>query len=210
MDHSGMEYAPTILDKCLRLFQPILQSYWTLTKQTLFPPSPQFNVINNAETTFGNIPWHKLNIELGERGLIRRATWFNMEFITKICEFCIGGKIVLTSYVQDCSSYILTKFLIEKDFSSGLKWTKNHSSNIRHVIWVSKTIASIDHDILASASEFNGMAKTESYSRESYVGELFYDFREWGSSHAHFFQGHPISLSPDVFDFHVFNYYDVW
>jgi hypothetical protein len=26
-------------------------------------------VVNNAETTFGNIPWHKLNIELGKPGL---------------------------------------------------------------------------------------------------------------------------------------------
>ena len=25
--------------------------------------------VNNAETIFGNIPWHKLNIELRERGL---------------------------------------------------------------------------------------------------------------------------------------------
>ena len=55
--------------KPLRLFQLILQSNWTLTKQTLCPPPPKFNVVNNAETTFGNIPWHKLNIELGERGL---------------------------------------------------------------------------------------------------------------------------------------------
>ena len=58
--------------KPLRPFQPILQSYWTLTKQTLSPPPPQFNVVNNAKTTFGNIPWHKLNIELGERGLKKR------------------------------------------------------------------------------------------------------------------------------------------
>jgi hypothetical protein len=29
----------------------------------------QFNVVNNVETTFGNLSWHKLNIELGERGL---------------------------------------------------------------------------------------------------------------------------------------------
>ena len=45
-------------------------SYWTLTKQTFSsPPSSLFNVVNNAEITFGTIPWHKLNIELREREL---------------------------------------------------------------------------------------------------------------------------------------------
>jgi hypothetical protein len=31
----------------------------------------QFNIVN-AEATLGNSPWHKLNIELGERGLKKR------------------------------------------------------------------------------------------------------------------------------------------
>jgi hypothetical protein len=44
-------------------------------------PSPQINVVNNAETTFGNIPRHKLK----------------MEFILKICEFGIGDLIVRLS-----------------------------------------------------------------------------------------------------------------
>jgi hypothetical protein len=28
----------------------------TLTKQTVLPPPSQFNVVNNAETRFGNLP----------------------------------------------------------------------------------------------------------------------------------------------------------
>jgi hypothetical protein len=32
-------------------------------------PFPQFNAVNNDETTFGNLPRHKFNNELRERGL---------------------------------------------------------------------------------------------------------------------------------------------
>jgi hypothetical protein len=34
------------------------------------------NVVNNAVTTFGKIPWHKLHIELGERRLKVPISWF--------------------------------------------------------------------------------------------------------------------------------------
>ena len=37
--------------------------------KTIVTPLPQINVVNSAETTDSNLPWHKLNIELGERGL---------------------------------------------------------------------------------------------------------------------------------------------
>jgi hypothetical protein len=91
--------------KPLRPFQPILQSYWTLTKQIklcLPLPSPQVNVVNNAETTFGNIPWHKLNIELGERGL-KKGNMIQHGAYHKNMSIFYRGKIVSTSYVQDCS-----------------------------------------------------------------------------------------------------------
>jgi hypothetical protein len=95
--------------KPFRPFQLILQSYWTLTKQTLSPPPPppppppphQFNVVNNAKTTFGNIPWHKLNIELGERGL-KKGNMIQHGVYHKNVWIFYRGKIVSTSYVQDC------------------------------------------------------------------------------------------------------------
>jgi hypothetical protein len=86
--------------KPLRPFQLIWQSYWTLTKQTLSPPPPQFNVVNNAETTFGNIPWHKLNIELGERGF-KNGNMIQHGVYYKNTRIFYRGKIVSTSYVQD-------------------------------------------------------------------------------------------------------------
>jgi hypothetical protein len=60
------------------------------------------NVVNNAETTFGNIPLHKLNIELGERGL-KKANMIQHGVYHKNMRIMYRGKIVLTSYVQDCS-----------------------------------------------------------------------------------------------------------
>jgi hypothetical protein len=89
--------------KPLKPFQPILQSYWTLTKQTLSPPPPQFNVVNNAETTFGNIPWHKINIELGERGLKKGNMIQHGVYHKNTMRIFYRGKIVSTSYVQDCT-----------------------------------------------------------------------------------------------------------
>jgi hypothetical protein len=52
---------------------------------------------------FGILPWHKLNIELMKwTGGLENATWINMEFIIiGVYEFCIEGKVVSTSYIQD-------------------------------------------------------------------------------------------------------------
>jgi hypothetical protein len=49
--------------------------------------------VNNAETTFGNIPWYKLNIELGERefkngNMIEHGVYHK----NSLREFSIGGK----------------------------------------------------------------------------------------------------------------------
>jgi hypothetical protein len=57
----------TILDKTLDTIPANITKLLNIDKTNLSPPPPQFNVVNNAETTFGNIPWYKLNIELGER-----------------------------------------------------------------------------------------------------------------------------------------------
>jgi hypothetical protein len=43
-----------------------------IDKTNFVTPLPQFNIVNNAETAFGNLPWHKLNIELEERGIKKR------------------------------------------------------------------------------------------------------------------------------------------
>jgi hypothetical protein len=91
--------------KPLRPFQLILQSYWTLTKQTLSPPPPpQFNVVNNAETTFGYIPWYKLNIELGERGF-KKGNMIQHGVYHKNTWIFYRRKIDSTSYVQHCRSW---------------------------------------------------------------------------------------------------------
>ena len=59
----------TILDKTLETSPANITKLLNIDKTNFVSPSPpQFNVVNNAETTFGNIPWYKLNIELGERG----------------------------------------------------------------------------------------------------------------------------------------------
>jgi hypothetical protein len=100
-------FPPTILDKTLDSWERSSQyckECTSVTKQTLSPPLPQFNVVNNAETSFGNLPWHKLNIELEERGLIRSATWFIMEFIIRGLGILYRGKGNLNHYVQDCST----------------------------------------------------------------------------------------------------------
>jgi hypothetical protein len=67
------------------------------------PPTPQFNVVNNAETTFGNIPWYKLNIELGERGF-KNGNMIPHGVYHKNTRIFYRGKIVSTSYIQDCLS----------------------------------------------------------------------------------------------------------
>jgi hypothetical protein len=80
-------------------------------------PLPQFFVVNNAEKTFGNLPSHKLTIELGERGL-KNTTGFNMEFIKRgmgILYIIIKGKkIVSTNYVQDSPLDFIIRILTEK------------------------------------------------------------------------------------------------
>jgi hypothetical protein len=57
------------LDKTLETIPVNITKLLSIDKTIFVSPSPQFNVVNNAETIFGNIPWHKLKIELGERGL---------------------------------------------------------------------------------------------------------------------------------------------
>jgi hypothetical protein len=54
----------TILDKTLVTIPANITKLLNIDKTNFVSPSPQFNVVNNAETTFGNISWHKLNIEL--------------------------------------------------------------------------------------------------------------------------------------------------
>jgi hypothetical protein len=65
---------------CLPL--PPSSMLWTTPKQLLV-------IFHDTSST---LSW-------GSGGL-RRETWFNMEFIIKICEFSIWAKIVSTSYVQ--------------------------------------------------------------------------------------------------------------
>jgi hypothetical protein len=66
------------------------------------PPPPQYNVVNNAETTFGNIPWYKLNTELGERGF-KNGSMIQHGVYHKNTRIFYWGKIVSSIYVQDCS-----------------------------------------------------------------------------------------------------------
>jgi hypothetical protein len=89
---------PTILDKTLKTIQANITKSLSIDKTNFVSPSPQFNVVNNAETTFGYIPWYKLNIELGERNgnMIQHGVYH------KNTRIFYRGKIVSTSYVQDC------------------------------------------------------------------------------------------------------------
>jgi hypothetical protein len=57
--------------------------------------------MNNAETTFGNIPSYKLNIELGERGF-KNGNMIQHGVYHKNTRIFYSGKIVSSSYVQDC------------------------------------------------------------------------------------------------------------
>jgi hypothetical protein len=58
--------------------------------------------VNNAETTFGNIPWYNVNIELGERGF-KNGNMIQHGVYHKNTRIFYRGEIVSTSYVQDCS-----------------------------------------------------------------------------------------------------------
>jgi hypothetical protein len=46
----------TILDKTLETIPAYITKLLNVDKTNFFSPSPKFNVVNNAETTFGNIP----------------------------------------------------------------------------------------------------------------------------------------------------------
>ena len=46
----------TILDKTLETIPANITKLLNIDKTNFVSPSPQFNVVNNAETTFGNIP----------------------------------------------------------------------------------------------------------------------------------------------------------
>ena len=82
---------------------PILQSYWTLTKQTLSPPPPPVQCCKQRRNNFWLYTMTPAQHWVGGAGALEsRATWFNIEFIIKTCEFCVGGKIAWTSFVQDC------------------------------------------------------------------------------------------------------------
>jgi hypothetical protein len=64
----------------------------------------EFNVVNSAETTFGNIPWHKFNIELRERRLIKKSNMIQYGVYHKNIRILYRGKTSLNpGYVQDCS-----------------------------------------------------------------------------------------------------------
>ena len=91
------ETKTTILDITLETIPVnVAKLIGTLSYQHFIAPSPLFKV----ETTFGNLPRHKLNIELGEQGFKKR----NMEFNIRGMRICIEEKVVSTSYVKDCSS----------------------------------------------------------------------------------------------------------
>jgi hypothetical protein len=92
----------TILDKTLEIIPANVTKLLNIGKTNFVSPSPQFNVVNNAETTFGNIPWHKLDIELGERGLKFAGAGAQHGVYHKNMRIFYRGKIVSTSYVQDC------------------------------------------------------------------------------------------------------------
>ena len=61
-------YRTTILDKTLETVPVNIAKLMHIDKTNFVSPSPPVRVVNNAETTFSNLPWHKLNIELGDRG----------------------------------------------------------------------------------------------------------------------------------------------
>jgi hypothetical protein len=46
----------TILDKTLETIPANITKLLNIDKTNFVSPAPQFNVVNNAETTFGNIP----------------------------------------------------------------------------------------------------------------------------------------------------------
>jgi hypothetical protein len=75
-----------ILDKTLQTIQANITKLLNIDKTNFVSPSPQFNVVNNAETTFGNIPWHKHRIKISNRRPTQRCNMSSF-FLCKNMQF---------------------------------------------------------------------------------------------------------------------------
>ena len=93
-----MESGPTILYKTIETIRANITKLLNIDKTNFVSPLPQFNVVNNSETSFGNIPWHRLNIELGERGL-EKDNIIQHGISHKNMQIFYRGKIVSNTYV---------------------------------------------------------------------------------------------------------------
>jgi hypothetical protein len=65
------------------------------------PPPPSSMLWTTPKQLFGNIPWYKLNIELGER-VFKNGNMIQHGVYQKNTRIFYRGKIVSSSYVQDC------------------------------------------------------------------------------------------------------------
>ena len=83
----------TILDRALEAGPANILKLMRIDKINFVTTLYQFNVLNNAETTFGNISSMKQGLK--KRNMTQHGIYL------KWCEFCIEGKdIVSTSYVH--------------------------------------------------------------------------------------------------------------
>jgi hypothetical protein len=69
----------------------------------------------------GNMPWYKLNIELGERGF-KNGNMIQHGVYHKNTRIFYRGKIVSTSYVQDCSYDWCASILEGEDHARNELW----------------------------------------------------------------------------------------
>ena len=115
----------------MRPFQPIFMTkLLNIDKTNVVSPSPQINVVNNAETTFGNIPRHKLNIELGERGLLKKGNTIQHGVYHKNMRIWYRGEKVATSYVHDCKIEF-RNIIRSKQFTSiELSWQPRRAGSL--------------------------------------------------------------------------------
>jgi hypothetical protein len=95
------------LDKTLEAIPANITKLLNIDKTNFISPSPQFKVVNNAETFFWYIPWHKLNIELGQRGF-KKGNVIQHGVYHKNMRIFYRGKIVSTCFVQDCRPSLKT------------------------------------------------------------------------------------------------------
>jgi hypothetical protein len=97
------QFQATILDKTLETIAANITKILNIDKTNFVSPSPPSSLLwtTPKQLLHGNIPWYKLNIELGERGF-KNGSMIQHGVYHKNTRIFYRRKIVSTSYVQDC------------------------------------------------------------------------------------------------------------